>query len=203
MVIIDYGMGNLRSVEKGFYNEDLSIVISDNPRIVEKASGIVLPGVGAFGQAVEELHRRNLWATLQEAIREREVPFLGICLGMQLLFEESEEWGLRTGLGVLHGKVKRFISGVKIPHMGWNQLEIIRSSPLLSGIPDGCHMYFVHSYYVEPEEKDIVCAVTDYGVKFASVVQKENIFATQFHPEKSQKWGRQVLKNFRKFIKIS
>jgi glutamine amidotransferase len=151
---------------------------------------------------VEELQRRNLWILLQEAIKERQIPLLGICLGMQLLFEESEEYGSYSGLGILRGKVKRFLPGVKIPHLGWNQLEIIRSTPLLSGIPEGCYMYFVHSFYVGPEE-DIVCANTDYGMKFASVVQKGNIFATQFHPEKSQKWGLRILKNFSDFVRDS
>lgn len=202
LVIIDYGMGNLRSVEKGFPTENFPIEISNDPKTIRNASGIVLPGVGAFGHAVEELQRRNLWILLQEAIKERQIPLLGICLGMQLLFEESEEYGSYPGLGILRGKVKRFLPGVKIPHLGWNQLEIIRSTPLLSGIPEGCYMYFVHSFYVGPEE-DIVCANTDYGMKFASVVQKGNIFATQFHPEKSQKWGLRILKNFSDFVRDS
>jgi len=199
IVVIDYGMGNLRSVQKAIELFCPDVKVSSSSRDILAADKIILPGVGAFGKAMEELRKRNLIKTILETIKKGK-PFLGICLGLQLLFSESEEAGRIKGLGILKGKVKRFnVTGnLKIPHMGWNNIKSKTNpkSQILEGVTDGSYMYFVHSYYVEPEDRDIVLCETDYGVKFTSGIQKDNIVAFQFHPEKSQRVGLKIVENF-------
>lgn len=197
IVIVDYGMGNLRSVQKGFEKIGHAATVTSDPDTICAASKVVLPGVGAFGDAMQELGKRELVEPVKRAIAEGK-PFLGICLGLQLLFEVSYEGGRYEGLGVLPGEVVRFElpHEYKVPHMGWNQLRIHRPAPILSGLADGTHVYFVHSYHVVPRESQDMAAETEYGQPFASVVWRDNIFATQFHPEKSQADGLKILRNF-------
>jgi glutamine amidotransferase len=205
VAIIDYGMGNLASVEKAIRFLGHRAVITSDPRRIARAGKIILPGVGAFGAAMGELKRRRLIEPLLVSVTAGR-PFLGLCLGLQLLFESSEESPGVRGLSVLPGKVKRFPrkKNLKVPHMGWNRIEIegskqkaVGRNPLLEGIPDGAFMYFVHSFYAEPGDRALVAARTGYGRLFPSVVwDGGRIWATQFHPEKSQKWGLRILKNF-------
>lgn len=197
IAIIDYGMGNLRSVQKGFERFGHEATITSDPAVVDKAVKVVLPGVGAFEDAIAELRRQEMVEPVLRAI-DRGKPFLGICLGLQLLFEESFENGRHEGLGVLPGKVVRFElpEQYTVPHMGWNQLLIRRRAPILAGIDEGTQVYFVHSYYVVPEDAGVVATETDYGQTFCSMIWRENVFATQFHPEKSQSAGLAMLKNF-------
>lgn len=195
IAIVDYGMGNLRSVQKAFEKIGATARIIPFPRDIEKANGIVLPGVGAFGQAMENL-RLIGWDTALRQATVRGVPFIGICLGMQLLFESSEEMGWHEGLGILPGAVKRFNGDLKVPQMGWNQIHIRQVHPLLHEVPDGSYAFFVHSYYCVPREPSLVLATTDYGIEFASVVGRDNVFGAQFHPEKSQVVGLKILENF-------
>ena len=197
IVIIDYQMGNLRSVQKGFEEVGHAAVISDDPQEIQAADRVVLPGVGAFENAMADLRRKGLVDPILAAI-DAGKPFLGICLGLQLLFDVSHEDGEHAGLGVIAGEVIRFVPGEgrKVPHMGWNQLQVRRSAPVLAGIPDGRHFYFVHSYYVKPDDQRVVAGITDYGLSFASAIWRDNIFATQFHPEKSQEAGLKVIDNF-------
>ena len=195
--IIDYQMGNLLSVQKGFERVGHLAQITDDVGLIAESEKLVLPGVGAFGDAMSELSRRKLIDPICAAI-ESGTPFLGICLGLQLLFEYSEEGGRHEGLGILPGKVVRFEldAPFKVPHMGWNQAQIRRPAPILDGIPEGTHFYFVHSYFVVPEDEQVVSVETDYGAPFCAMVSRENLFATQFHPEKSQTDGLRILKNF-------
>jgi glutamine amidotransferase len=198
IAIVDYGMGNLRSVQKAFERIGATARIVPFPRDIANARGIVLPGVGAFGQAMDNLRAIGWDVALRQAVA-RGVPFIGICLGMQLLFESSEEMGQHKGLGILRGEVKRFTGNLKVPQMGWNQIRITGvtpSSPLLRDIPDNSYAFFVHSYYCAPRDADVVLTTTDYGIEFASVVGHENIFGAQFHPEKSQSVGLTMLANF-------
>lgn len=196
IAIVDYRAGNLHSVQKALEIAGAQTIITSDPAQIKDSEKIVFPGVGSFAQGMNELLERNLLSALIESIREGK-GFLGICLGYQLLFSESEEGGAEKGLGVLRGKVVRFPKeGLKIPHMGWNQIEIDRDCPLFKDIPAGSYMYFVHSYYPDPEDKGIVATYTDYGVRFASAVWKDNIFGVQFHPEKSHKTGLKILENF-------
>ncbi len=197
IIIVDYGMGNLRSVQKAFERVGFKAAITSDPQRVLSAEKLVLPGVGAFSDAMHELAARGLIEPICEVIA-RGTPFLGICLGLQLLFEESEEGGTHRGFGILGGKVVRFpeTPGLTVPHMGWNQIQIHRDAPLFRGIADGAHFYFVHSFYVEPVESSIVATTTDYAGPFCSMIWRDYIFATQFHPEKSQSLGLQFLKNF-------
>jgi glutamine amidotransferase len=197
IAIIDYQMGNLRSVQKGFEKVGHRAVITSDPRELERADKVVLPGVGAFGDAMAELRRRELVEPIRAAVDSGK-PFLGICLGLQLLFDTGYEGGTHEGLGILRGEVVRFNlpHEYKVPHMGWNQLAIRRPAPLLAGLPDRVHCYFVHSYYVVPADAEIVAAETDYPTPFCSVVWRDNLFATQFHPEKSQRHGLRMLANF-------
>ncbi|MFH1782646.1 MAG: imidazole glycerol phosphate synthase subunit HisH [Candidatus Omnitrophota bacterium] len=198
ITIIDYGMGNLRSVEKAFELFTKDVRISSSPQDILASDKIVLPGVGAFNKAIEELRKRDLVKPIQKLIGSS-VPFLGICLGLQLLFTESEEGGRVSGLDILKGKVKLFkdLNGLKIPHMGWNQIEVSdKKNSILKNIEDKSFMYFVHSYYVEPEDKDVILCSTDYGMRFTSGIAKDNLFAFQFHPEKSQSIGLNIIKNF-------
>lgn len=205
ITIVDYGMGNLRSVEKAFELFYSNVKISSSFKDVLSSEKIVLPGVGSFNKAMEELGKRDLKDAIIEAIGKGK-PFLGICLGLQLLFSESEEGGRIKGLDVLSGKVKRFreTKGLKVPHMGWNRISNKmqrttndgRRATILKGIPDGSFMYFVHSYYVEPEDRSTILCETEYEDIFTSGIHKDNIFAFQFHPEKSQDLGLKIIKNF-------
>lgn len=196
IAIVDYGMGNLRSVEKAFAKVGCQATITNEPEQLDAATKIVLPGVGAFADAISELHRRQLVEPLRRAVDQGK-PFLGICLGLQLLFDVSHEDGQHEGLGIVPGKVVRFEpSELKVPHMGWNQLQVRRPSPILDGLSDGNHVYFVHSYYVVPEDEAVIATSTEYGVPFTSSIWRDNLFATQFHPEKSQAQGLRILANF-------
>ncbi len=200
ITIIDYGMGNLRSVEKACELFCRKVNISSSFKDILTSDKIILPGVGSFGKAMEELEKRSLQNVIREVI-EKGKPFLGICLGFQLLFSESEEGGNIKGLDILKGSVKKFKDkdGLKIPHMGWNRINQKRkakTSKILEGVADGSYMYFVHSYFVKPESKNIVICETDYGKNFASGIQKDNLYAFQFHPEKSQTRGLKIVENF-------
>lgn len=197
IAIIDYQMGNLRSVQKGFEKVGHVATITSDPAELARAEKIVLPGVGAFGDAMAELQRRELVEPIRAAVAAGK-PFLGICLGLQLLFDVGYEGGEFAGLGILPGKVVRFDlpPGLKVPHMGWNRGQQRQASPLLAGIEDGAYFYFVHSYYAVPTEKEVVLLEADYGGPFCAAVERGNLFATQFHPEKSQAAGLRLLKNF-------
>jgi len=195
ITIIDYGMGNLRSVQKAFEHVGFSASITDDPDRIAEASKVVLPGVGAFRDAMANLERYGLIDPIKESI-ERGVPFLGICLGFQLLFSESEEGGLHRGLDIMPGRVRRFPPPQRVPQIGWNQIHIKRECPILEGIPDGSFFYFVHSYYVDPEDPSDVVALTDYGIDYVSIASRGNVFGVQFHPEKSQDLGLRILENF-------
>jgi glutamine amidotransferase len=205
IAIVDYGMGNLRSVHKGFERVGFQATVTQDPRKIKDASGLVVPGVGAFRVAMENLRSLGLVDSILAFI-ESGKPFLGICLGLQLLFRESEEFGSQQGLGVFQGKVVRFPFGdpavrpirsdLKVPHMGWNAVKVKKRLPALDGIENGAHFYFVHSYYPVPEEPEIVATTTDYGGEFTSSVGRGNLFACQFHPEKSQTLGLRILRNF-------
>ena len=205
--IIDYGMGNLRSVQKGFEKKGCEAKIIRTPQEVLDAKALVLPGVGAFKKCLENLEALNLITPILKSI-EAGKPFLGICLGLQILFSQSEEFGTTPGLDIVKGKVIRFPAHMqdassqnsetlmKIPHMGWNTINTKKTNPYFYNIKDSSFFYFVHSYYVAPEETDIVATTTSYGVEFVSSIRKDNIFACQFHPEKSQLLGLRILKNF-------
>jgi glutamine amidotransferase len=195
--IVDYGMGNLRSVQKAFEKVGAEARIVSEPEEIRAAEKLVLPGVGAFADAIDVLRRRSLDQPIVESI-EAGKPFLGICLGLQLLFEIGHEDGRHEGLGVLAGEVKRFElpPEYKVPHMGWNQVRIRSNSPVLAGIPDNAYFYFVHSYYVAPSDPSLVALEADYGGPFCAAVARDNLFATQFHPEKSQADGLRLLANF-------
>ncbi len=197
ITIIDYAMGNLRSVQKGFEQCGHEARISSEPEEVMAASKLVLPGVGAFGDAMNELRQRDLVDPLRDYLASGK-PFLGICLGLQLLFEVSHEGGHHEGLGILAGEVVRFDlpNGYKVPHMGWNQLSMCRRPPILADLSDGTNVYFVHSFYVVPSDPDVVATETDYGGPFCSMIWRDNLFASQFHPEKSQRDGLSILRRF-------
>jgi glutamine amidotransferase len=201
IVIIDYGMGNLRNVQRGFERIGLEAKLTRNKKEIQRASAIVLPGVGAFKDCMINLEKYGMVESLLRSI-EKGKPYLGICLGLQILFSESEEFGSHKGLDLIKGRVVRFKSDPehKVPHMGWNTVEIEREVPMLQGIVSGDFFYFVHSYYVIPEEKQWISSFTNYGLSFVSSIWKENIFATQFHPEKSQHKGLKILENFVKSI---
>ncbi len=208
IAIVDYGMGNIRSVEKGFRRVGDDVMVTLDPKVISASRGIVLPGVGAFKDCMANLDKLDLLEIIKAEITKGK-PYLGICLGLQILFSESEEFGLCKGMGIFRGKVQRFKFGdtaytaaknvLKIPHMGWNTLRFINKPPIFAEIPDNSYFYFVHSYYVSPEDQDIIAGKTDYGIDFTSMVWKDNIFAAQFHPEKSQQLGIKVLNGFKKF----
>ncbi|REK05467.1 MAG: imidazole glycerol phosphate synthase subunit HisH [Planctomycetota bacterium] len=197
IAIIDYQMGNLRSVQKGFEKVGHQAVVTSDPGELIEAEKVVLPGVGAFEDAMAELRRRELVEPIRTLIDSGK-PFLGICLGLQLLFDVGYEDGKHEGLGILRGEVVRFDvpHGYKVPHMGWNQLRIRRPAPILAGLEDGVHCYFVHSYHVVPADPEVIATETDYPTPFCSMIWRDNLYATQFHPEKSQRDGLQILKNF-------
>ncbi len=195
--IIDYDAGNIRSVEKALSYLGEKTVVSRNPETLKNADKVILPGVGSFGQAMENLHRYELVPVIRDMIEDGK-PFLGICLGLQLLFESSEESPGAEGLGILKGKILKIPSspGLKIPHMGWNSLQLQNNGRLFRNIPQDTYVYFVHSYYLQAQEPEIVKAVTGYGTEIHASVEKDNVFACQFHPEKSGKYGLEILKNF-------
>ena len=203
IAIIDYDIGNLRSVQKALEHVGADARLITTPRELARADKVVLPGVAAFGDAVEELRSMGLVDPLRSAVAEG-MPFLGFCLGLQLLFETSSENGRHAGLGILPGNVVRFdfssadLAGhrLSVPHMGWNQLCLRRPCPMLEGIDDGAFVYFAHSYHVVPADEAVIATTTAYGLEFVSSVWKDNIFATQFHPEKSQAVGLRLLENF-------
>jgi len=224
IAIIDSGIANLRSVQKGFERVGHSARIIEYPRLLREAAGIVLPGVGAFADGIAKMASHGFIEPLRTAIQQGK-PVLGICLGLHFLFSESEEFGVHKGMDLLPGRVRRFAGDMddpdtagtrqpgtrqpgtrqagtlpgarlKVPHMGWNRVKVVRPAPILAGLPEEAYFYFVHSYYVEPADPTITAAVTEYGTWFTSVVWRDNLFATQFHPEKSQGIGLQLLKNF-------
>lgn len=197
--IIDYGRGNLRSVEKALEKSGFKAKVLAVPEQMEDVRGVILPGVGAFADAMAALDEGGWLEPMQKHVRAGK-PFLGICLGMQLLFETGEEHGQHRGLGFLKGKVVKFPPGLKIPHMGWNTLDIISPGVLLQDIPQGACFYFVHSYLVLPEEKDCIAATCDYGLDFPAVAGRDNIWGAQFHPEKSGPWGLAILNNFGNWV---
>jgi glutamine amidotransferase len=205
IVIVDYGMGNLHSVQKAFERVGFPAILTQDPEVIRQADGLVFPGQGAFKKAMENLNALGLERPIRRYL-ESGKPFLGICLGLQLLFSESEEFGAQRGLELFKGRVVKFPDAplpdlrkderLKVPHMGWNRIHLHKAAPVLEGIPEGEHFYFVHSYYPVPEDQGVVATTTDYGVEFASSVSQGKLFACQFHPEKSQTAGLKILKNF-------
>ena len=197
IAIIDYDAGNIKSVEKALLSMGETPVLTRDPEVILQADHIILPGVGSFGDAMENLNKFGLIDVIHEAIN-RKIPFLGICLGLQLLFESSEETPGVAGLGILKGKIVRIPEGqgIKIPHMGWNSLNVRDGASLFKGLEKEPYVYFVHSYYLQAEDPKIVAATAEYGVTIHASVEKENVFACQFHPEKSSKTGLAILKNF-------
>jgi imidazole glycerol-phosphate synthase subunit HisH len=197
--IIDYGRGNLRSVEKAFLRLGYPARILESPDELDHVQGIILPGVGAFADAMHALEEKE-W--IQPLLRYAESgrPFLGICLGMQVLFEVGEEHGEHKGLGLLPGRVVKFPVGGKVPHMGWNNVTQVKSCILMEGIPDEAYFYFVHSYFASSEDEEILVGMSDYGVRFPALVGRDNVWGAQFHPEKSSPWGLKLLENFGKWV---
>ena len=193
--IIDYGVGNLRSVEKAFAAVGCDAMVSADEDILQTVERLVLPGVGAFGACMKALTERGFDQLVCERVAQG-TPVLGVCVGMQMLFEESEEFGMTRGLGLLRGRVIRFSDDLVVPQVGWNQIRQRLAHPLLQGIEDGAFFYFVHSYYCEPADSSVVLGETDYGVAYASAVAHENVSGVQFHPEKSQAAGLRLLANF-------
>jgi glutamine amidotransferase len=201
IAVIDYGMGNLRSVQKGLERTGSEAEITRDLAKIQAARGVVLPGVGAFSACMENLGKLGLIEPIREIIRHKK-PFLGICLGFQLLFSESEEFGRQKGLDLFPGKVVGFHAqeNLKVPHMGWNRIEKKLDSPFLDGLSSGDYVYFVHSFYVVPDDRSIVATTTDYGGSFVSSIATDTLFACQFHPEKSQELGLRILANFGRFV---
>ena len=195
VAIIDYGVGNLRSVEKAFEATGCEAVVSDDVEVLRSAERLVLPGVGAFASCMRGLRERGFDSLVMERAAAG-TPLLGICVGMQMLFDVSEEFGTTDGLGLLRGRVRRFESNLVVPQVGWNRIQQRRSHPLFAGVPDRSFCYFVHSFYCEPDNADVLVGETEYGVKYASVVAQRNVCGVQFHPEKSQDVGLRMLKNF-------
>ena len=194
IAIVDYGLGNLGSVTKGFRHAGAETVLTGDPEVLARADALVLPGDGAFGATMAEIRGRGLDLSLREAAA-RGTPLLGICIGMQVLFEESEEHGRHEGLGLLPGRVRRFDGALPVPHMGWNRLAFPAGHPLFDGIPGGSHVYFVHSYFCDAPS-DVTLATSDYGREFPAVVSRGSVLGVQFHPEKSQAIGLAMLANF-------
>ena len=201
IAIIDYGMGNLRSVQKGLERVGFEAIVTRDVSQILSARGVVLPGVGAFSACMENLGKFGLTEPIRQIVREKK-PFLGICLGFQLLFSESEEFGRQKGLDLFAGKVVGFHAeeNLKVPHMGWNRIEKKTDSPFLEGVSNGDYVYFVHSFYVVPDDRSIVATTTDYGDSFVSSIATDRLFACQFHPEKSQELGLRILANFGRFV---
>lgn len=195
IAIVDYGMGNLRSVTNAFRVLGVDAVITRDRGTIGSSKAIVLPGVGAFGKCIENLRRLELFDFLKAVVEDGRL-YLGICLGMQILFESSEEAPGVEGMGLIKGTVSRFTGDLKVPHMGWNGVEIVKKHPVFDGIQNGSHFYFVHSFYCKPAEEGVTATTTRYGTDFSSSVAKGRMFACQFHPEKSQKIGLALLQNF-------
>jgi glutamine amidotransferase len=200
IAVIDYGRGNLGSVENALGRLGMRAVVTQDPRVIEGARALVLPGDGAFHDAMSGLQSLGLLDPLKAALDEGR-PFLGICLGYQLLFTESEEFGQGKGLDVIPGTVRRFPGGLKVPHMGWNTVEHRGDLRIFEGIPSGAHFYFVHSYYPSAADPSLPMATCTYGLTFPAAVGRGTLFATQFHPEKSQRWGLKLLENFAAFVR--
>jgi glutamine amidotransferase len=197
--VVNYGVGNLRSVKKGLKKLGAEVLITDNPKKINESDAIVLPGVGAFAPAVKNL--APLSDVLKESVKDGK-PLFGICLGLQLLFTTSSEGGsLTSGLDFISGDIIKLPESVKTPQMGWNTIDIMKPHPMLEGVPNRSYVYFVHTYVPKPSDPDVVLATTEYGVKFPSIIGKQNLFATQFHPEKSSKTGLIILENFVKTLK--
>ncbi|HYC55458.1 MAG TPA: imidazole glycerol phosphate synthase subunit HisH [Candidatus Binatia bacterium] len=205
IAVVDYGVGNLRSVSKALEHVGAQVTVTSDASVIESAGGVVLPGVGAFAHCMNNLAEAGLEGCVRAAAASTR-PFLGVCVGMQILFEESDEFGRVPGLGILPGRVRRFepaAHDLKVPHMGWNELVVRNRAPHLAGLDDGTRVYFVHSYYVETPEPSIIATTTPYGVDFVSSAWRGNIFATQFHPEKSQDAGLKILGNFARLVEAS
>lgn len=200
--IIDYGMGNIQSVKNAFEILDCKVEVIDKPQDLSNADGIILPGVGAFANAISNLEERQLVEPLKDAVLEKGIPLLGICLGMQLLADSSEERGISKGLSFIPGKIKKIpeLKGYRLPHVGWNEVEVQNEQPLFKDFDTNSSFYFVHSYRFECEKK-YISSITDYGQKITASVQKDHIFGTQFHPEKSQKKGFYLINNFINYVK--
>ena len=197
IALIDHNVSNIRNVQRAFVRCGVDAEIISDPARLRAARGAVAPGVGAFGQAMANLRALGFVDAIHEFVASGR-PFAGICVGMQLLFEESEELGQHVGLGLMKGRVKRFTGDVRVPHMGWNQLRIERDTPLLAHIPSESYAYFANSFHCVPSDASVTCATTDYSLPFVSVATRDNLYAFQFHPEKSQQVGLQILKNFAK-----
>ncbi len=196
IAIVDYGVGNLHSVAKALERVGGDVTVTSDPLVVADSGAVVLPGVGAFRDSMDSLSRSDLASSVTGAVRAGK-PFLGICLGLQMLFSVSEEFGLTQGMGLLPGRVVRFGPDLKVPHLGWNEVKIAKpGNPLFAGIPDRTHFYFVHSYHVVPDDPGVTAATCDYGEPFTCMAWRDNIFAVQFHPEKSQEAGLKMLSNF-------
>ncbi len=195
IAIIDYGVGNLRSVEKAFTSQGIDAIVTSEDEILRKAERLVLPGVGAFAACMEGLRSRGFDQLVVEAASAGK-PILGLCVGLQMMFEEGHEFGVHRGLGLMPGRVIRFPEGLHVPHIGWNQVELVRDHPVFSGLPTDPFFYFVHSYYVEPADPSCIIGETDYGIRYASVCGKGSVIGVQFHPEKSQTTGLRLLANF-------
>ena len=198
IAIVDYGIGNLGSVTKGFRHAGAETLLTGDPEQLRAAEALVLPGDGAFGATMDEMKKRDLVPVLREAAAKG-TPLLGICIGMQVLFEESEEHGRHQGLGLLPGRVRRFDGALPVPHMGWNRLKRRRPHPLLDGFEDGSHVYFVHSYFCDAPD-EVVIATSDYGRDFAAIAGRDNVLGVQFHPEKSQAVGLAMVKRFVRYV---
>lgn len=196
--IVNYGVGNLRNVKRGFENLGVNVSITNDKKEILESDAIIFPGVGAFAEAMK--HLSPIKNELKEAIVAGK-PVFGICLGLQLLFTKSHEGGIIYGLGLVEGEIVKISADVKLPHIGWNTIEIMRKNPLVEGIPNNSFMYFVHTYVPQPTEEEVIVAETEYGTKFPSIIAKKNVFATQFHPEKSGKTGLKILENFVKIVK--
>lgn len=202
VAILDYGVGNLRSVEKAFAAGGSEAIVSDDEHVLRGADALVLPGVGAFAACMTGLKSRGFDGLIRERVAEG-IPLLGVCVGMQMLFEESDEFGKTAGLGLLPGRVRRFSDELLVPQVGWNQVHRLHDNPLLEGVEDQAFFYFVHSFYCEPADPTIVVGETDYGLAYASVVARGNIFGVQFHPEKSQAAGLRLLGNFARGVEAA
>lgn len=200
IAIVDYGAGNLMSVHNSLDFLGYENKIADTPEVIERAAGVILPGVGAFPDAMDALHASGLTDAVLKAAKEK--PFLGICLGMQMLFEESDEVRPCKGLGVLPGRIERIQTGLKLPQIGWNALDILRPNAMTAGVQQGDYVYFVHSFMAVPAEEGDLAAVTDYGARVPAMVARGNLFGCQFHPEKSGKVGLKMLQNFAKLTEV-
>jgi imidazole glycerol-phosphate synthase subunit HisH len=200
IAIVDYGAGNLRSVTHAAEHVGLRPLVTDDPAAIRAAEGVILPGVGAAADTMLNLQNRHLVAVVKEVIA-RGTPFFGVCMGLQALFTRSEEGGEHACLDVIPGTVRRFPEGLTVPHMGWNQVRQVRPHPFFEGVPDGSHFYFVHSYYVDPSDRQTVAGETEYGLAIPSVVIRDNVVATQFHPEKSGRHGLRLYANFGRLVR--